>query len=90
MPLCSVITPRLSLVRICQGGFYENCEPIYNDYIPDSKTHMNCDNVHGYVAEMMFDVWERKLLADEAQQRAPVANIDEFKVSILGVPSGCL
>lgn len=51
---------------------------------------MNCKNVHGYVAEMMFDVWKGKLLADESQQWAPVANIDELKVSILGVACGCL
>lgn len=84
-----MITLRLSLVRICQGGFYENCEPIYNDYIPDSKTHMHCNNVHGNVAEMMFDVGEGKFLADEAQQRTPVANVDELEISILGVPGGC-
>lgn len=84
-----MITPRLSLVRICQGGFYENCEPIYNDYIPDSKTHMHCNNVHGNVAEMMFDVGEGKFLTDEAQQRTPVANANELEVSILCVSGGC-
>lgn len=51
---------------------------------------MNCNNVHGYVAEMMIDVGKGKLLADEAQQRAPVANINELEVSVLGVAGGCL
>lgn len=50
---------------------------------------MYCNNVHGNVAEMMLDVGEGKLLTDEAQQRTPVANVDELEVSILGVPGGC-
>lgn len=50
---------------------------------------MHCNNVHGNVTEMMFDVGEGKLLADETQQRTPVANVDELEVSILGVPGWC-